>query len=91
MLWLIKKPISRKQKREAKREGDKIIKRLGDVEYRFLGQSKDSKYPYQELYQFYLKQYQENCKYINLVMKPKYFTINQFYFTTLKNSVEKPK
>lgn len=74
---------NRKQIREAKRELTKIYNALWSVERRFYDDlfNSDSSFSYNDIYEHYLSQYQNNCQYVESVVKPKYFRVNKHYFS----------
>jgi len=82
-------PVNRTQIRAMGKEYDKINDSIFAVEDSFVIQLfTPSAYSYNELYRHYLSQYQQCLKYIQKVVKPKYFTLEDNYFKNKYKPIE---
>lgn len=76
---------NRQSRRAITFEHDKLVKILNEVEFEFVDNlfEKSDKYDfrYKELYNVYLKKYIETVNWINNMIKPKFFKVNELYFT----------
>lgn len=84
LLRLRKEVSNRYDRRHVVKEKEKLIRVLSVVEKSFY-QTLFSKneYDYKSVYNIYLEDFQFNIEYIQKILKPKFFDVNEFYFTQL--------
>ena len=82
-------PVNRTQIRAMGKEFDKIHESVFNIEDVFLAQLFDNnKYTYHELYSHFLGEYKMCMKYLKKVVKPKYFTLDENYFSKKYKPIE---
>ena len=76
-------PVNRQQKRALNKEYSSIISHLLNTECNFLNQlfSEEDNNSYDSLYEFYHNQYVNNARYATNIVKPKFVSVNEFYFS----------
>lgn len=89
MILLLGEQTSRNAKRKQEREAEKLLETMNACEMLFYKSLfEESSNSYEEIYNHYLREWQNGASYCTQVYKPKYTIVNPIYFEQMYKPIE---